>query len=62
MALNHTSAADLDSTIRCSIATHRPIPLTELRAAHKNESTSTGARVTIIKLLDREIKRQERAD
>lgn len=61
MAFNHTSAADLDSTIRCAIANNTLLPLAELRAARDAEAASTGARVTIIRLLEREIKRQERA-
>lgn len=61
MSLNHTSAADLDSMIRCSVSTGRPIALAELRAARDAEAASTGARVTIIRLFEREIKRQERA-
>lgn len=61
MALQQNSAADLDSTIRCAVSTHRPIPLAELRTARDAEAASTGARVTIIKLLEREIRRQERA-
>lgn len=60
MSLQHTSAADLDSTIRCAIANGRPISLAELRAARDAEAASVGARVTIIKLLEREIRRQER--
>lgn len=61
MALNLLSADDLDRTIRCHAARGRPIALAELRQARDAEAASTGARVTIIKLLEREIKRQERA-
>ena len=61
MGLHHTSAADLDSTIRCAVSTGNPIDLAELRQARDAEAASCGARVTIIKLLEREIRRQERA-
>lgn len=61
MSLRHTSAADLDSTIRCAVSTGRPIAIAELRAERDAEAASTGARVTIIKLLEREIRRQERS-
>lgn len=61
MALNHYSAADLDSVIRCAASNGTPQPIAELRQARDNEAASVGPRVTIIKLLDREIKRQERA-
>lgn len=61
MALNLLSAHDLDSTIRRHASRGRPIAIAELRQARDAEAASCGARVTIIKLLEREIKRQERA-
>jgi hypothetical protein len=61
MSLNLLTAHDLDSTIRCHAAQGRPIAIAELRQARDAEAASTGARVTIIKLLEREIRRQERA-
>ena len=60
MSLRHTSVADLDSTIRCAVLNGRPLALAELRAERDAEAASPGARVTIIRLLEREIKRQER--
>ena len=60
MALQYTSAAVLDSMIRCSVDNGAPFDLLLLRAARDAEAASTGARVTIIRLLDREIKRQDR--
>lgn len=59
--LNNTSAQDLDSTIRCANTNGRPLDLERLEASLCDERTSTGPRVTIIKLLEREIKRQAKA-
>lgn len=53
--LNNTSAQDLDSTIRCAIGNNRPFEIERLQASLDNERKSTGARKTIIKLLEREI-------
>lgn len=58
--LIHTSVADLDSSIRCAIGNNRPIDLNTLRDALKAEYASRGRRSSIIKLLSREIKRQEK--
>ena len=58
--LNNTSAQDLDSTIRCAIFNERPFEIERLQASLDNEKKSTGAKKTIIKLLDREIRRQEK--
>lgn len=57
--LNHTSAQELDASIRCTIANGHPFPLDRLQASLANERASVGPRTTIIKLLEREIKRQE---
>ena len=58
--LNNTSAQDLDVTIRCANSNGRPFEIERLQASLDNERKSTGARKTIIKLLEREIRRQER--
>lgn len=58
--LNHTSAQDLDSTIRCAISNGRPFAIDILRASLDNERKSVGARKTIIGRLEREIRRQEK--
>lgn len=58
--LNNTSAQDLDSTIRCAISNSRPFDIERLQASLDNEKKSTGARKTIIRLLEREILRQEK--
>jgi len=59
-SLIHTSVDDLDSSIRCAITNNRPIPLDTLREALKAEYASRGCRSSVIKLLSREIKRQEK--
>lgn len=59
-SLIHTSVADLDSSIRCANDNHRPIPLATLREALTAEYASRGRRSSVIKLLSREIKRQEK--
>lgn len=59
--LINTSAQDLDSTIRCSIENQRPFPLDLLRAERDREASGVGARTTVLKILDREIRRQEKA-
>lgn len=58
--LNKTSAQDLDSTIRCAIGNGRPFEIERLQSSLDNERKSTGARKTIIRLLEREIRRQEK--
>ena len=58
--LNNTSAQDLDSTIRCAISNSRPFEIERLQASLDNERKSTGERKTIIRLLEREIRRQEK--
>lgn len=58
--LNNTSAQDLDSTIRCAIGNGRPFEIERLQASLDNELKGTGARKTIIRLLEREIRRQEK--
>ena len=58
-SLIYTSVDDLASTIRCAVDTGRTIPIKTLREAMDKEYTSRGSRVSVIKLLNREIKRQE---
>lgn len=58
--LNNTSAQELDSTIRCAISNNRPFEIERLQASLDNERKRTGARKTIIGLLEREIHRQEK--
>jgi len=54
----HTSVADIDSSIRCAVSIGRPFRLDALTNLRDTEARSAGARVTVIKILDREIKRQ----
>lgn len=58
--LNNTSAQDLDVTIRCANSNKHPFEIERLRASLENERKSVGSRKTIIHLLEREIKRQEK--
>lgn len=58
--LNHTSADDLKSSIKCSISNNRPFSRELLQASLDYERSSTGARSTVIKLLEAEIRRQEK--
>ena len=51
----------LDSTIRCANSMGTPIDLDRLRLARDLEQHSAGCRLTIIRMLDREIRRQEKA-
>ena len=48
MALQYTSAAVLDSMIRCSVDNGAPFDLLLLRAARDAEAASTGARIAKI--------------
>lgn len=59
-SLIHTSVADLESLIRSSIEEGFSLPLDTLREALKAEYASRGRRSSVIKLLSREIKRQEK--
>lgn len=59
-SLIHTSVSDLDSSIRCAVATGHPIELATLREALKAEYASRGRRSSVIKLLSKEIKRQDK--
>ena len=54
-----TSAADIDSTIRCANSNGYPFDIDMLRAARQIEA-ERGKRSTVINLLDREINRQEK--
>jgi hypothetical protein len=58
--LNHTSADELASSIRCAIDNGHPFEIERLKASLDNERKSTGPRKTIINLLEREIRRQEK--
>ena len=58
--LNHTSVDELNSSIRCAIDNGCPFEIERLKASADNERKSTGPRKTIINLLEREIRRQER--
>lgn len=60
MKLTNTSAAELESSIRCANINHRPYDLALLRSERDYEAASAGARITVIRILEREIKRQER--
>jgi len=60
-ALINTSVADLDSSIRSAISQGNPYPLSDLKQARDTEAKSAGPRSTVLRLLDREINRQEKA-
>jgi hypothetical protein len=53
-------AGCLDSDIRCANSNGTPLDLATLRLAREIEQHSAGARLTIIRMLDREIRRQEK--
>lgn len=59
--LNHTSAEELKSSIKCSISNNRPFSRELLRASLDYERSRTDARSTVIKLLEAEIRRQVKA-
>jgi len=59
--LNYTSADDLKSSIKCSIANNRPFPRELLEMSLENEQRSVGSRTTVIKILQAELHRQEKA-
>lgn len=59
--LNNTGAQDLDSALRCARANGRPYPLDQLRASLADERQGVGPRKTVIRLLEAEIRRQEKA-
>jgi hypothetical protein len=56
-----SGAGCLDSYIRCANSNHTPLDLATLRLAREIEQHYPGSRVTMIRILDREIRRQERA-
>ncbi|MBK5915120.1 hypothetical protein [Rhodocyclus purpureus] len=58
--LNNTSAQDLASTIRCAIDNGRPFAIDRLQASVEEERKSATPRKTIIRMLEREIRRQEK--
>lgn len=60
-SLINTSAQELDASIRCSVANRRPYPLDLLRSERAREAAGVGPRTTVLKILDREIRRQEKA-
>lgn len=51
----------LDNAIRSANAQGQPIDLATLKLAREFEQHSPGCRLTLIRLLDREIRRQETA-
>lgn len=57
--LNHTGAQDLDSSIRCSIITGHPFTIDRLQESLDDERQNS-SRKTVIRLLEREIRRQHR--
>ena len=57
--LNHPSVDELDSSIRCAIGNGRPFEIERLQASLEDERSRTGVRKMIIRLLEREIKRQQ---
>lgn len=59
-ALIAASVSDLESSINCAIANDHPISLEILREAMHLENHKPGRRSSIVKLLQREIKRQEK--
>ncbi len=59
--LCHTSADDLKVTIQCANMNGRPFEIDLLQRSLDHERRGAGPRVTIIKLLEREIKRQQKA-
>ena len=58
--LNNTSAQDLDVKIRCANLNGRPFEIKRLQASLEDERIRIAPRTTIIKLLEREIQRQEK--
>ena len=60
--LNNTGVADLRSSLKCAAANNRTLPLADLRAALEDERQSPpgSCRLTMVRLLEREIRRQER--
>ena len=57
----NTSVAEIESTIGCANANGQPFSLERLRSNLDYERRSTGARSAVVKLLEREIRRQEKA-
>ena len=61
LRLTGSGAGGLDSFIRCANSNDTPLDLATLRMAREIEQHSPGCRLTMIRLLDREIRRQEKA-
>jgi hypothetical protein len=61
LRLTGSGAGCLDSFIRCANSNDTPLDLATLRMAREIEQHSPGCRLTMIRLLDREIRRQEKA-
>ena len=59
--LNNTSADELKSSIQCAIANNSPYSRELLERTLDDERRSVGSRVTIIKILEAEIRRQDKA-
>ena len=58
--LNHTSADDLKSTLRCARSNGRPFAIERLQASLDDERNGNAPRKSIIALLEAEIRRQEK--
>lgn len=61
LLLTGSGAGCLDASIRCANANNNPLDMATLRMAREIEQHSAGCRLTMIRLLDREIRRQEKA-
>ena len=57
--LVHTSVEDIKSTIDCARANGKPISPAVLKRALNVETDRMGARVTVLRIIDRELRRQE---
>ena len=58
--LNHTSAAELASSLYCAYSNGHPFAIDRLQRSLDNERASAGSRKTVINMLEREIRRQGR--
>lgn len=57
--LNNTGVDDLSASIRCSVTTDRPYSLQLLLDSLEDEQLRNSPRKGVIRLLEREIKRQK---
>jgi hypothetical protein len=60
LRLTGSGTGCLDSYIRCANSNNTPLDLATLKMAREIEQLSPGCRLTMIRLLDREIRRQEK--